>query len=276
MISDNIALDVVPAQSRAARALLGWNQHQLAQKANVAPSTVADFERGRRCPVANNLEAIRTAFESAGVSLLPGGAVIGPGPAIQGTVISAEGSPIRLIDATDLSQWAERLDAKGLFPQLLERLILVSSGNSTKQLLFRSGDSIHQEGWDGICEQYANSSLQWLPTGISGWELATQRNGLRGKADDDYNKRSADPGGLDPRHTAFVFATLRRWSQGAKWAQSKRVGGTWRDVRVLHADDLVQWIELFPSVGYWLAAHLGKVLTGTLPLADVWKEWRLS
>jgi transcriptional regulator with XRE-family HTH domain len=276
MTSQNSPFDLAPAQAKAARALLGWNQQQLAQKANVAPSTVADFERGKRSPVANNLEAMREAFENAGVSLLPGGAVVGPRSTFQGTLISAQGNPIRLIDATDLSQWADRLDAKALFPELLLRLILVSTGNSTKQLLFPSGDSIQQEGWDGICEQDTNSSLQWLPTGTSGWELSTRRDGLRGKADDDYGKRSADARGLDQKRTTFVFATLKHWRQGAKWAQARRGESVWADVRIIDADDLVQWIELFPSVGYWLATHLGKVFPGTMPLADVWKEWRLS
>jgi transcriptional regulator with XRE-family HTH domain len=276
MTSEYYRVDLDPIQTKAARALLGWNQQQLAQKANVAPSTIADFERGKRSPVTNNLEAIRAAFESAGVSLLPGGAVIGPRPTLRGTVISPEGNPIRLIDATDLSQWADRLDAKALFPQLLQRLILVSTGNSTKHLLFHSDESIQQEGWDGTCEQDTNSSLQWLPTGVSGWELATQQAGLRGKADGDYSKRSTDARGLDQSRTTFVFATLKRWSQGAKWGQTKRKENIWADVRVIDADDLVQWIELFPPVGYWLAAHLGKIFPGTLPLADVWKEWRLS
>ena len=276
MTPTEAAVDLNPTQSKAARALLGWNQQELAQRANVAASTVADFERGKRSPVANNLEAMRVAFESAGVSLLPGGVVIGPHPTLPGAVISATGSPIRLIDATDLSQWADRLDAKALFPQLVLRLILASTGNSTKQLRFPSGESIQQGGWDGVCEQDANSSLQWLPAGISGWELATQREGLRAKADDDYGKRSAGPLGLDQRRTTFIFATLKRWGQGALWAQTKRADNIWADVRVIDADDLVQWIDLFPSVGYWLAAHLGRVSPGTLPLADAWKEWRLS
>lgn len=52
---------------RAARALLGISQQQLAASASVAVSTVADFERGVRTPVQNNLAAIRTALENAGI-----------------------------------------------------------------------------------------------------------------------------------------------------------------------------------------------------------------
>jgi hypothetical protein len=33
---------------------------------------------------------------------------------------------------------------------------------------------------------------------------------------------------------------------------------------------------LFPSVGYWLAARIGKFAPGITPLAEFWSEWRLS
>lgn len=56
-----------PEQVRAARSLLGWSQQNLAEKASVAVSTVADFERGKRNLVANNAFAIRQALEAAGI-----------------------------------------------------------------------------------------------------------------------------------------------------------------------------------------------------------------
>jgi len=65
-----------PAQCRAARGLLDWTQLCLAKRANVAHSTVADFEREARQPVANNLKAIRETFEAAGLRFEWGGVVI--------------------------------------------------------------------------------------------------------------------------------------------------------------------------------------------------------
>lgn len=56
-----------PEQVRAARSLLGWSQQNLAEKAGVAVSTVADFERGQRNLVPNNAFAIRQALETVGI-----------------------------------------------------------------------------------------------------------------------------------------------------------------------------------------------------------------
>ena len=63
---------MTPEQSRAARAWLDWSQEQLAAKASVSLSTVRDFEKGRRVPIANNLTAMRVALEGAGIAFVDG------------------------------------------------------------------------------------------------------------------------------------------------------------------------------------------------------------
>ena len=71
--------DILPAQSRGARGLVQWSQTQLAEKAGISLSTVADFEKGRRLPIPNNLAAIRKALENAGVKFIAAGKSGGPG-----------------------------------------------------------------------------------------------------------------------------------------------------------------------------------------------------
>ncbi|WP_325053415.1 helix-turn-helix domain-containing protein [Sinorhizobium meliloti] len=68
-------LIMTPAQCRAARALLDWTQPHLAEAAGVSPSTLRDFESGKRIPIANNLAAIRAALETVGVTFLEDGDV---------------------------------------------------------------------------------------------------------------------------------------------------------------------------------------------------------
>jgi transcriptional regulator with XRE-family HTH domain len=61
-----------PEQCRAARGWLDWSQQDLARRAKVSLSTVADFEKRRRTPIANNLEAIRRALEATGIEFTNG------------------------------------------------------------------------------------------------------------------------------------------------------------------------------------------------------------
>ncbi len=56
-------------QCRAARAWLDWPQQELSKRANIGLSTIRQFENGLRQPIANNLLAMRRAFEEAGIVL---------------------------------------------------------------------------------------------------------------------------------------------------------------------------------------------------------------
>jgi transcriptional regulator with XRE-family HTH domain len=58
---------MTPEQCRAARGWVSWSQEDLAQRANVALSTVRDFEKGTREPIGNNIEAMQSALERAGI-----------------------------------------------------------------------------------------------------------------------------------------------------------------------------------------------------------------
>jgi len=60
-------MSILPAQCRAARALIDLDQAALAIAANVSRNTIVDFEKGKRTPNPNNLIAIRAALEARGV-----------------------------------------------------------------------------------------------------------------------------------------------------------------------------------------------------------------
>lgn len=69
-----LALNLSPAQCRAARALVNWSQDQLESAAKVARKTIADFEREVRKPYPRTLEALQAALEAAGVEFTNGDA----------------------------------------------------------------------------------------------------------------------------------------------------------------------------------------------------------
>lgn len=66
-------MSFTPAQCRAARALVGWSQDQLASVSKVAKATIANFELGNREPYQRTLDDIREALEGAGVEFTNGG-----------------------------------------------------------------------------------------------------------------------------------------------------------------------------------------------------------
>ncbi|WP_342359903.1 helix-turn-helix transcriptional regulator [Terrarubrum flagellatum] len=61
-----------PEQCRAARGWLDWSQDQLAGAAGVSLSTVRDFEKGRRTPIAATLKAMKTVLAENGIEFLDG------------------------------------------------------------------------------------------------------------------------------------------------------------------------------------------------------------
>ena len=87
-----------PRQSRAARGWLDWTQEDLAKLARVSLSTVRDYEKGRRTPIPNNLDAMCRVFEAHGIRPLAdserdaGIAVANPGALDAQAEIKAAGS----------------------------------------------------------------------------------------------------------------------------------------------------------------------------------------
>jgi transcriptional regulator with XRE-family HTH domain len=251
---------------------LAWSQQDLSKAAKVATSTVADFERGSRTPVANNAQAIRSALEAAGIRFLPTGAVIGPTvPMLKPG--ARPGTPVRWVDADTLAEWAGRTDGPVNLPTLMAFLIRATHGTAV-HLRFPSDGGVRHAGWDGLTT--ADAGSDYVPQGETGWELSAQRNGVGQKIVNDYRKRTADPSPLDPRTSACVFVTLHHWPQKDEWAKEQTAVGPWREVRVYDSDDLVHWIEQTPTVGLWLAKRLDKRPEGTRELDEVWEEWSLA
>ena len=61
-------MEISPAQSRAARALVNLSQLKLARLANLSESMLRHFDKRRRMPTIDELEAIRRALEAKGVT----------------------------------------------------------------------------------------------------------------------------------------------------------------------------------------------------------------
>lgn len=62
-------------QIRAARAMIGWSQDQLAEASGVAKRTLASIEAGGNAPRTDTLAALQGALEGQGIEFLPGNGI---------------------------------------------------------------------------------------------------------------------------------------------------------------------------------------------------------
>lgn len=75
--------DISAAQCRAARALLGWSQSQLATASRISRATLAEFEQGKRTPYQRTIRELEAVLLAAGVLLLPDGTAIDGGAGVR-------------------------------------------------------------------------------------------------------------------------------------------------------------------------------------------------
>ncbi|MCH7414325.1 hypothetical protein MM213_12575 [Belliella sp. R4-6] len=178
---------------------------------------------------------------------------------------------MKWIDTTDLRQWANRRNCQETLPELARKLIRATS-DSIKSIKFPSGENVSIGGWDGILE--VSDETEYLPQGISLWEFGSNAD-TKGKADEDYEKRSKNPIGFNPAECTYVFVTPRLWTKGDEWIEEKKKDGVWKDIKVINAEILEEWLEIAPTVAAWLAIkHLGKYPSeGIQSTEDFWEEW---
>lgn len=174
-----------------------------------------------------------------------------------------------LVDATDLVQWADRRDSQSVLPQLIRSLIL-SSSDHIEKISFAAGEGVSLGGWDGIT--IAEESDSFVPKGTTVWEMGVNR-AVKGKADDDYEKRSKNPLFMIPTETTYVFITPRRWRDKDKWTEERQKEGIWKEVRVYDADDLETWLSQNPTIHVWLSILFGKHPQNCTDLGNYWTDW---
>ena len=174
-----------------------------------------------------------------------------------------------LVTATDLHRWANVQMARYKLPALLRRLIHATV-ERIERIGFPADEGVQLGGWDGVV--VVETGNAFVPDGTSVWELGVNSD-VKGKADEDYEKRCKDPLGLDPAKTTFIFVTPRRWGGKGDWVEKRQKEGIWREVRAYDADDLEQWLELAPAVHIWLSLLAGKHPETTEDITTFWSDW---
>ena len=176
---------------------------------------------------------------------------------------------ILAIRASQIEQWANRIESRSRLPVLVRKLVH-STGTGIIRADFPGYDNAERHGWDGYVE--STQQTQWIPSGVSGWELGAGEPPKQ-KANKDYGNR-LDSLPLEERSKyTFMFVTPRIWQGKDDWASSMRNYAHWLDVRAYDASDLEQWVEQSVAAQVWLAEELGIPVTGYRSLESCWKGW---
>ncbi|MFQ6308771.1 hypothetical protein [Lysobacter capsici] len=169
-----------------------------------------------------------------------------------------------------------------LLPEIVRRLIRASS-SEVADIRFPSGESTFQPGADG--ELHAKGIPPYVPDGYSIWEFSVDKT-IAAKAVEDFLKRSGPLATAEymdqPRsHISYLAVTLRRWTQSKgmtraaflKQAKDRKI---WKDVHVIDADNLEEWLDQSPSVTVWLLYKLGLGTPDMRSIEQYWDDYRLG
>lgn len=172
--------------------------------------------------------------------------------------------------AVHLTHWADKQEAPYTLPLLIRRLIRRTVPSPGK-VNFPAGEQGRRPGFDGVIETVEGN--EYVPVGASRWEMGVDKD-PKGKAEDDFTKRSAAVPLQEQKDFVFVFVTPRAWVKKDEWAKEKRSDANchWRDVVVLDANDLEHWLELAPAVDIWFSRLTGRATDGVQDFQSYWKS----
>jgi hypothetical protein len=164
------------------------------------------------------------------------------------------------VEARHIEAWSQTKAAEGLLPRLVRRLILAMDW--TARVDMPGGEGTRRHGADGRVE--TSRAVQFVPEGHSIWELSVEST--EKKLNDDYDKRVKTALDEGPAGTITYVAVSARSIPDArkkKWAETGKKAGVWRDVLVLDASNLAQWLHDTPAVARWFAEEANLNLPGT-------------
>ena len=178
---------------------------------------------------------------------------------------------MKWIDTSDLELWASKPTAKADLPLLISRLIRATTTKITN-LSIPKAKSTNRGGWDGVV--MASEATEFVPVGVSLWEFGTTEN-AKGKADGDYEKRTADQKGHNAAESTFIFVTPQVWESADEWVEEKKKEGRWKDIQVYNGSKLEEWLSIAPMQSYWLAKEIGRAPNeGVESAEDFWDNWK--
>lgn len=177
------------------------------------------------------------------------------------------------ISAAEIDAWTQKEPrrAQEILPKLIIKLILASS-DKIDFFNFPSGKSIQYSGYDGILRLTTGNN--YLREGQSVWEFGTDAN-ILSKFNDDFVKRTNDPLGIIKSDSVFVFVTSRIWyhrTSISEQIETAKSSSEWKDIVIIDANYLEEWLESCYSVAVWFSNIIGKNLGNYTSLEQYWND----
>ncbi len=176
----------------------------------------------------------------------------------------------KIISANDLNSWADTKDCQISLPTLIRKLIRATV-NELDLLTIPEEDNTNLPGYDGIVN--SKQRINTIPPGYSVWELGCSQQ-ILSKINSDYKKRCDNPKGVTPAITTFVFVTPRIWTDSNQWILTHNKENIWKNIVILTAIELEEWINQHPNIALWLAEKLNKTKQyGVETIDQWWDKW---
>ena len=169
-----------------------------------------------------------------------------------------------------LLRWASTAGADLEMPRLIRRLIAETTP-SVELIDMPAGTGVAASGWDGIVR--CPEGNRFVPTGLSVWELSTQRRDTHRKTCDDYDKRVRETSRSERANLAYVAAVCAPWTKARKFHSERSERDGFRLVRALNVDHIEEWLECAPGTTIWLREQLGEPVEGVGLLSAWWRRW---
>lgn len=185
---------------------------------------------------------------------------------------------MKWISARALEEWSATHDSEDNLSEVAFSLIRATAPDA-QDYRFPKGDSSRVAGFDGTV--IATKGSTFVPAGTSVWEFGTDE-AYSQKASGDLKKRSANPGGMNPADTTFVFCTSRTWAKKQltlnKWVEkAKKDYPMWKDIRVIDGVKLEHWLESAPAVAAVEAFKRNwRPANNALSIDEFWEEYRAN
>ncbi len=148
----------------------------------------------------------------------------------------------------------QRICFEKVLPELIKRLIRNSCDDIT-QIRFPGGNDIWAPGFDGhvICEK----GNEFVPAGESVWECGISEDYFS-KIEGDYEKRTRDPGGVEPVNTSIVLVTPHVWGKKKITREEwEKEHNDWKKTLVYDGPVLCDWMKDYPAVCSWFLEQFG-------------------